>query len=391
MSLIIFLSLSFLFIFLLGRVLEKIRVPWVFAALVLGSLLSFPNPFTEAMNSEPFVFMAELGMYFLLFMIGMELDLSEIRKTGSFIFRATFLIIFLEALAGSLLIHFWFGYSWFISLLVASSFATVGEAILVPILDEFKILNTKLGQSIVGIGVLDDVIEMLLLLVLSLYITAHSPGRIISIIASLLLLFLLTIGFRSFKKKGEKFKFKNIQTLYFFTIITFFFFVGIGSLADAAPLGAILAGVSIRTFVPSKRLELIESEVKAMAYGIFVPIFFMWAGATIDFRYVISFPLAILAVVFVAKGAKILASYLVGRKELGNRGSIILGIGLSVRFSTSIVVMKVLYDYGLIDINLYSIIIASSIIFKFIVPVLFSNLIDAWELGRKKSINPLVQ
>jgi Ca2+-transporting ATPase len=387
----IFLSTSFFFIFLVGRVLEKIRVPWVFAALLLGAMLSFPNPFSNILVSESFVFMAELGMYFLLFMIGMELDLDQLRKSGNFIFKATFFIIFLEAILGSLLIHFVFHYSWFISFLVSLSFATVGEAMLIPILDEFKIVNTRLGQSIIGIGVLDDVIEMLLLLTVSVFISTHEAGRIITVIASLFLLFLLTIGFRGLKKQGEIFKFKNIQTLFFFAIIVFLLFVGIGSFADAAPIGAILAGVSLRNFLPKKRLELIDSEVKAMAYGLFVPIFFLWVGSTIDFNYVISFPLAILAVVLVSKGAKLIGAYIVGHKELGVKQSVLLGIGLSVRFSSSIVIIKILLDSGLIDLNLYSIIVASSIVFKFVVPVLFSNLIDIWGVGRKQSINPLIQ
>lgn len=380
-----------MFIFLIGRVLEHIRVPWVFAALLLGSILSFPNPFTGILISEPFVFMAELGMYFLLFMIGMELNLSELRRAGNFLFRATFIIIFMEAIAGTLLIHFAFHYSWFISFLVALSFATVGEAILIPILDEFKIINTKLGQSIIGIGILDDVIEILLLLVVSVFISTHAPERIFSVIASLFLLFVLTIGFQSIKKQGEIFKFKNIQTLFFFAIIVFFFFIGIGIFADAAPIGALLAGVSLRNFLPKKRLELIDSEVKAMAYGLFVPIFFLWVGSTINFNYIINYPLAILGVVFISNGTKMFASYLVGHKELGNKESVLLGIGLSVRFSTSIVIIKILFDKGLIDVNLYSIILASSIAFVFVTPVLFSSLLDLWKIGRKKSINPLIQ
>ncbi len=390
-SIFLFLSICFLFIFLIGRVLEKIRVPWVFAALLLGAMLSFPNPFSGILVSEPFVFMAELGMYFLLFMIGMELNFDELRKSGNFIFKATFFIIFLEAIFGSFLIHFAFNYSWFISFLVSLSFATVGEAILIPILDEFKIVNTKLGQSIIGIGVFDDIIEMLLLLIVSVFISTHETGRIITVIASLFLLFLLTIGFRGLKKQGEIFRFKNIQTLFFFAIIVFLLFIGIGSLADAAPIGAILAGISLRNFLPKKRLELIDSEVKAMAYGLFVPIFFLWVGSTIDFNHVISFPLAILSVVLVSNGAKLAGSYLIGHKELGTKQSILLGVGLSVRFSTSIVIIKILLDSGLIDLNLYSIIVASSIVFKFVIPVLFANLIDIWGLGRKQSINPLVQ
>jgi Kef-type K+ transport system membrane component KefB len=57
----------------------------------------------------------------------------------------------------------------------------------------------------------------------------------------------------------------------------------------------------------------------------------------------------------------------------------LLGIGLSVRFSTSIIIIKILFESNLIGSELYSIIIASSIVFNFIIPILFSNLIAKWK------------
>ena len=94
-----------------------------------------------------------------------------------------------------MLVHFVFGYNWIISIIVALSFATVGEAILIPILDEFKIINTKLGQSIIGIGVLDDLIEVAVLIFAIVLI--GSKSSIVNsylILLSLIVLISLTIG-----------------------------------------------------------------------------------------------------------------------------------------------------------------------------------------------------
>jgi Ca2+-transporting ATPase len=164
MSIFLLLGGIFLFTFLVGILLEKFRIPWIFAALILGLILAFQNPFEVLTSSETFKFLAWLGMYFLLFLIGFELDLKKIKTLGKFIIKSTFFIIFFEAFFGSLLVHSVFGYSWFISILVALSFATVGEAVLIPILDEFKLTKTKLGQSILGIGTLDDIIEVFLII-----------------------------------------------------------------------------------------------------------------------------------------------------------------------------------------------------------------------------------
>ncbi|HDK16607.1 MAG TPA: cation:proton antiporter, partial [Nitrospirae bacterium] len=206
MNTALFLALIFVITFLVGKLVEKVRVPWIFAALLIGFCLAVYNPFTAVTSSETFEFLAELGMYFLLFMIGFELDINKLKKSGAFIVRSTFFIIMLEAVAGTLLVHFVFGYEWYISLLVAMSFATVGEAILLPILDEFRVVNTKLGQSIIGIGTLDDIIEVLVLVLVMIKLGGggESQGDERLILVSLVVLLILTYALTKFKKESRK-------------------------------------------------------------------------------------------------------------------------------------------------------------------------------------------
>ncbi|OYT43282.1 MAG: hypothetical protein B6U88_01435 [Candidatus Aenigmarchaeota archaeon ex4484_56] len=376
----LFLSIIFIFTFLIGKVIEKIKVPWVFAALILGFLLAIYNPFRSITASSEFNFLANLGMYFLLFIIGFELNLKKIKEKSKFIFSATFFIIFFEAVFGSLLVHIVFNYPWLVSILIALSFATVGEAVLIPILDEFKIVTTRLGQVIVGIGCLDDMIEVFTLIFLVLLVgsNAYTQLDIGMVLGSLFTLFVLTIGFTKLKEEGIKFRFGSIETLFLFTTFIFFLFLGIGEYAESAPLAALLAGISLKTFIPEKRLELIENEVKTMCYGFFAPIFFLWVGAAMDISYIFAYPLLVLIVAVVSIGSKLLGSYIIGRKELGSKQSVLLGMGLCVRFSTSIVIIKILFDSGIIHNDIYSVILASTVLFTFFIPILFSNLVVRW-------------
>ena len=384
-NLFLFLSVMFLMTFLLGKTIEKIRVPWIFAALILGSLLDVYNPFPFDVISPEFNFLAKLGMYFLLFVVGFELDLKELKGKSKFIVKGTFFIIFLEAFFGTMFVYFVFGIDLIISFLVALSFATVGEAVLIPILDEFRIINTKLGQSIIGIGALDDIIEVFTLVLAAVLVSSltYTSFNIGIVLLSLFLLFLLTISLTKLKEEGKQFNVLNIETLFLFVIFILFLFIGIGEYADSTALAALLAGISLKTFVPSKRLKLIESEVKTMCYGFFAPVFFLWVGITMDMKYLITYHLLVFLVVLISNGSKLLGSCIIGRKELGNKQSILLGLGLSVRFSTSIVIIKILLENGLIHTDLYSVIIASTVVFTFLVPVLFSHLLVKWKIGKK--------
>ena len=112
LNVFLFLSFVFFFTFLVGKLVEKFRIPWILSSLICGILLAVYNPFLSVTSESVFPLLAQFGMYFLLFIIGLEIDLKEMTKKSRFIFKATFFIIFLEALFGTLLVHFIFHYDY---------------------------------------------------------------------------------------------------------------------------------------------------------------------------------------------------------------------------------------------------------------------------------------
>ncbi len=378
MELAFLLTIVYLFTFVIGHFLEKIKIPWIFSALILGFIFSITTIFQGPVTSEPFSFLAFLGMYFLLFVIGFEINLNELLKHSGFYGRTTIFIILTEGIIGSLILHILFSLPIIPAFIVALSFATVGEAILVPILEEMKLMKRPLGKALIGIGVLDDAFELITLVLASVLVStslSRASMQITATILALSVLFLLTYLFSYLREEGRKFKHPNIETLFVFVFSVFFIFLALGNFADVSPLGAILAGVGLRNFLPKKRLELIESEIKTMSYGFFAPLFFVWVGATTDFSYVLDYTPYIVAIVILTGVGKIIASWLSTRKKLGNRNAFLLGIGLCTRFSTSLVIIKYLFDAGIISSILYSVLVASTAIFTAFVPIMFSILL----------------
>lgn len=378
MNLFLFISIAFLFIYFIGRYLEKIHVPWIFAALIFGALLTIKHTFSNITSSETFAFLADLGMYFLLFIVGFEINLKKLFRQGKNIILTTINTILLSVAFGGVAIHYLFSFNWTVSLLVALSFATVGEAVLVPILDKLNIINKPLGQAIVGVGTLDDVIEIITLILATLFIGKHLQNNIPLIFLSLVFLFVITVWLNKLKSAALKLGFLSIDNLFFLTIFIFFLFIGVGAYAEAAPLGALLAGVALKSFLPAERRLYIEREIKSVAYGFFAPIFFLWVGASIKLANLSQSLYLISVIIIVSILAKLLGSWISMNKIIGFKQSILLGVGLSVRFSTGIVIMKIFLDNAIIDINLYSVIIASSVIFTLVVPIIFARLSYRW-------------
>jgi len=201
-------------------------------------------------------------------------------------------------------------------------------------------------------------------------------NRALIILFSLFVLFLFTFVIIALKKMVFQSKIKNIdRTLFLLVFSILFLFVGFGKTGEVAAIGALLAGVAIKNFLPPEKLSKLEPEIKTISYGFLGPIFFFWVGVDINPIYLISAPLLVLLIVGITYGAKILASFLVGKKELGKKEAILMGIALGARLSTSVVIVKFFFEKNLIGSNLYSLLIAATLIFTFLVPFLLSFLI----------------
>ena len=377
--LLITLALTYLFSLLFGFLLEKFKVPWIFSALVLGLLISIflPSFSSALLQSGEFNFLAKLGMMFLLFIIGFELDLKKFKRLSKFILLSALFIILLDGLFGTLLLK-GFGYNWLISLICALSFATVGEAVLIPILEEFNLVKTKFGTVLIGIGTLDDLVEVFTIFLAASLIGVSVKGInwVLAISMSLCLIFAYyaLLRFKKQIKRTQKI-FPRIEDFFLFTLFVFFLFTSIGSFSSLETIGALLAGIGTRNFLPKNLLEIIEESIKFIGYGFFGLIFFLWVGLSINFFSIAKAPLLTFLILLVGMTAKILASVIAGRKEMGMKKSILLGIGLSVRFSTGLIITSLLFTQHLIDSLLFSSLVAASTLSTLIIPFLFSFLI----------------
>lgn len=382
-------SLSF------GYLLQKyLRMPWMFAALFFGLGLSAVGLFRSTVESDVFKMLETFGMYFLLFIIGFNLDFKRIAKLRNHIILGTIFIVMLEGVFGSLLLYGIFpaevNNSFLVALVTALSFATVGEAILLPILNEFGVIKTTFGQLTLGIGTLDDIIEVLMLAVVAVLPgflpnmqTQDLPDPLL-IFAGLGCLLLLTFVLL---KTGDKIKAvleKNHPPPYLCSLLTLFVcfsFIALGGFVfeSLATVGAIFGGMSLRGLLPKERLYQNERAVEFMGYIFLSPIFFLSVGASVSVFSLLVYPSLIVLILVVANTSKYFASFVLFRKLLGVKYSLLLGVGLGVRFSTSLIVQFILLNSGLISLALYSALIATAIIMKPIIIGIYS-----WGLSREK-------
>jgi Kef-type K+ transport system membrane component KefB len=382
-------SLSF------GYILQKyLRMPWMFSSLFLGLILSALGLFGPTIDSDLFRLLETLGMYLLLFIIGYSIDFKKMAKLRNHVIMGTLIIIASEGFFGSLLLYLLFpggiNNSYMVALITAFSFATVGEAVLLPILNEFKIIRTTFGQLTLGIGTLDDIIEVLMLTAVSvlpaflpIVLTQDFPDPSMVLIDMCLLLVLTFIMVKVGGRVSEALEGNHVPSFMYslLTLLVFFSFIALGNLVaeSVASVGAILGGIVLRELLPKERLVQNEHAIEFIGYIFLSPFFFLSVGASVSLVSIVVSPLLVTLILLVANGSKYLASVTLFRRLLGFKYASLLGIGLGIRFSTSLIVQFILLRSGLITLDLYSSLIAAAI---FATPVII--IAYSWALSKGK-------
>ncbi|MGQ9744172.1 MAG: cation:proton antiporter [Candidatus Bathycorpusculaceae bacterium] len=372
-----------------------LRMPWMFSLVIFGMVFSAFGFFTQVTKSENFQLLANLGMLALLFMIGLDLNLKEIRSLGPYIAGGDLFLCFFEGTVLALLFYFFFpadvGNSFPIALITGVTFGTIGEVVLFAILAEFGLVNTRFGQLSLGMGVFDDVVEVAMLAIIATLPAFSSTGGAQGIPNVMLIvsgLGILLIGTFAIVKIGGRIK-KALESIRgppyvppFLILLTFFSFAALGGLIyeNLAPVAAIMGGIVTQQIFPDKVLKESRKSVNFLGNFFLSPFFFLSLGAKISLASLITFPLLIIVIVLVSFSSRVSASTMLFRKLFGVKYAFILGVGLCAKFSTSIIAENLLFNSGFISTTLFSAIVTAYIIMK---PIIVS--IYSWGLSTAKS------
>lgn len=405
-ELLLLLSLLFGVTYFLAGFFERLKIPGILAALFTGMIIHYTHFYallSYGSYGEIFTALADIGVLFLLFFIGLEIDIKGMKSQSRDIVSATVLnTIFPFILGASAMLYL--GYGWTIAFVIGLTRMPTAEAVIVPILDEFNLIRTKVGNYIVGAGVLDDVIEVFLVAFVSIWIgekTDISVSNNKAVTAVLINLSIFVIIAWLARKwiliPISRWLQNSVQNLIFLMIITLFLFGGFAEYSNLGlVVGAIVAGILMRPVFDKYREkgEGATKAVKAISYGFFGIIFFLWIGMSVDLNGMLKAPeLAVILFLAAFLGKLIGIFFMVPMKKLTVKEAWIVGIGLNARLTTEIIVAKLLLDANLINIQLFTALVTASSVSTIIVPIAFTALVVKWKPSlipnskNKKGIN----
>lgn len=381
MEIFLLLTVLALVVITFGYFINKyLKMPWMFTAVLFGMILSSFGLFADVMKSQEFLFLSKIGMFFFLFTIGLDLDLSQIRKLGGYIIGGNILLTLTEGLLIASLLYFVFpafvSNSFLVAVLCGIAFGTVGEVILLAILKEFGLEKTRFGQLALGIGVFDDIFEILVLsIIIALPAFSDSAsqdeawknaiGIVISLAAIIGSTILLSKVGKLVQKQVTKIQGNSfVWPFMIFMVLFAFLYFGTLGFENLGVVAAIFAGITVNHLFPEKMVEQYKKPIFFVGNMFLGPFFFLSIGGSMSFSALLTYPLLVLAIMSISILARTIVSYLLFRKLLGSRLSVVMGIGLTAKFSTSVISENLLFTSGMIAQPLYSAIMAAFILLK---------------------------
>lgn len=383
-----------------GYISYRLGQPSVLGELIVGLLLgpSVINllhlPFFSDEHLPTTIHeLAELGVLFLMFIAGLGLHLSDLAKSGKVAALAGTLGVVFPVVFGAL-VGLGFGMELQPAIFVGLILGATSVSISAQTLMELKVLRSRVGVGLLGAAVFDDI---LVVLFLSVFIALATPGGGSGLMGVLIILLRMVvylvifsvIGFYLFPRWSRRVGNLPVsQGLLAFTIILILLYgwaaEAIGNMA--AITGAFLAGVLLSR---SPLKERIEAGISPVAYGFFVPIFFINVGLSANARLLTGDNLLLfLGMTVVAVIGKVFGSGL-GAQLSGftQREALQLGVGMMSRGEVGLIVATVGITQGQIDQDIFAAVVGVVIITTLLTPPALRALFSR-PAGEKEAVPP---
>ncbi|MBI2012729.1 cation:proton antiporter [Candidatus Curtissbacteria bacterium] len=264
----------------LGIIARILRQPLILAYIFTGIIISIFGVFKTA--DQAFLeLLSNLGIAFLLFLVGIELKLEDFKYVGKAAFYTGIGQILFTAIVG-FVITSTLGFSPVVSLYMAVALTFSSTVIIVKLLAEKHDLNSLYGKVAVGFLLVQDFVAILALMVLSGFGANQVPeagdfvlifikGAILIAVAYLASKYVLKYLFKQTSQSTELLFVSGIAWAFLLSAIA-------AKMGFSVAIGAFLAGLSIAS--SPYRLQ-ISARVKPLR-DFFIVIFFILLGASMS-------------------------------------------------------------------------------------------------------------
>jgi len=360
---------------ILNILLKRFGISHIIGYILSGTIVSYAFEFNGS-NFHSLELIAEFGIVFLMFTIGLELSLDKIRRMKEVLFVNGVLQVAVSATTIFIISYFIFQLSIDVSLIIALSFALSSTAIVLTYLKDSKDIYTPYGEKAVGILIFQDlaVIPILLLLTFLTNDTLSISEVLLktTLAALFIIIFMFTIGKRIVKLLLTFSAKTQVEELFLGSV--FSIVIGASLLSHEIgftySLGAFIAGMIIADTGYHVKVESDIITYKDLLLGTF----FFSVGTKINVVYFMENLHIIFGVLAATMLIKTLVIYLIIRIKSSKSISIKTAIALGQIGEFSFAIFALASTYQLIPTELSNFLILVTVLSMIVTPFIVNNI-----------------
>lgn len=345
-------------------ILRPIKVPGIIGLILFGVLLGphglnwlakIDKDTLQGNGVDAIDLFSTIGLLYIMFIAGLELDMNEFKKTKNKSLLFGFLTFIIPISIGFPVCHYLLGYDFLPSILIASMFAT-HTLVSYPIVNSYGISKREAVAITIGGTILTDTAVLIILAV----IVGASQGAInqefwVTLGVSFVLFLFIMFGIIP---KIAKWFFQKIESEktahYIFVLAVVFFAAFLAEIAGLEPIiGAFVAGLALNKLIPHS--SALMNRIEFIGNAIFIPFFLISVGMIVDISVLMKGPMALIiagTLTVVAVVGKFLAATVTRLlcKYSKNDRNLIFGLS-NAHAAATLAIIMVGYDREIIDEN----------------------------------------
>jgi Kef-type K+ transport system membrane component KefB len=358
------------------EICRRIGQPAIVGEIVAGVLIG-PSVLGVVEPDAVLEVFSELGVVFLLFVVGLESRLADMRAVGGRALRVGLLGLLLPFLGGFVLGEA-LGDGLEVSLFLGAALMATSAGITSAVLLDLGAGDRAATRTILGAAVVDDVLALVLL---SAVVGISGDGVSVTSVGLLLIGSVIFIGVVAVAGSHLLARYPGALKAPTFTqtglLPAVLLCLGLAAIAGeiglAAIIGAFLAGMIV---AETKEHSEIEESVKPL-YAFFPPFFFAFIGLEVDLG-ALADPgaLALLAGVTVLAIVTKLVACWIGASGMEPRDRALVAVGMVPRGEVGIIVAGIGSTAGVIDAELFAVIVGMAVLTTLIAPPTLKRLVS---------------
>lgn len=350
-----------------GHFSRRLGIPAVIGQLLVGILLG--NAGLKIVHPDILVEdFSEIGVILLMFLAGIESDLSLLRKyfrPGMYVAVLGILFPVILGTLGGNFFHIALNESFYLGLILAATSVSIS----VEVLKELNVVNTKEGSTILGASVVDDIL-VVLIVSLSMSFLGASGDNNQTLGIMLVEQVFFFIGIYLLIRWGAPYLMRLSNKLLAESsviIVSLILCLSMSYLANfiglSSVMGSFFTGVAIGQTEVWKEVQY---NIEAIGYAVFIPVFFVSIGLEVTFTGIGKQLILILFLTLLAIISKLFGGYFGGKLAgFNNHSSLMVGSGMISRGEMALIIVQLGVQAHLVSKEYYS---------AFILVILFTTL-----------------